>query len=485
MKNAPKKSLVKNSIYNIIYKLMNAVFPMVTAIYVSRTLTPELVGRVSYAQNIVQYFVIIAALGIPNYGSRELAKSIQNKQKRDLLFWELLLLNAISTTVCIIAYWMIVQVIPSFRTNILLHYVVGLVLLLNYFNVDWFYYGYEEFSFIAKRNVVIKIGSLFFLFAFVRDNSDYLWYASLSGGALALNYVINFIGLRKYQIRLPEQKLKVSSHLKPIMIMLATVVAVELYTLMDTTMLGMMCPEEVVAYYTYPMQIVRVIIVVLTAIGGVLLPRLSYYFQQNMFAEAAKAVNDVFYAMLFLLLPCGIGLFMVADTLIPLLFGTVYMPAVTTLQIASLLTVALGFSNLFGTQILVAVGEERKLFFATVVGAASNIVMNACFIPVFAQNGAAVASVISESMVTLMTYMYAIKYIKIQHRKKLIWPILISSAVMVVVLWGVKMLIENSLLELVVSVGVGVIVYLVINCVMGNEWMVEGVKRIRKNRENA
>ena len=469
MRSAPRKSLVKNSIYNIVYKLVNAVFPMFTAIYVSRALTPELVGRVSYAQNIVQYFVIIAALGIPNYGSRELAKVAQNKQKRNLLFWELLILNAISTTACLVAYFVFLQVVPAFQENTTLHYVVGCVLLLNYFNVEWFYYGYEDFDFIAKRNVVIKIGSLFFLFAFVRDNSDYLWYASLSSATLAFHYIINFAGLRNYQIERPMQKTKVRRHLKPILIMMATVIAVELYTLMDTTMLGIMCPEKVVAYYMYPMQIVRIVIVVVTAIGGVLLPRLSYYFQQNMLEEGEKVVNDIFYIMLFLLLPCGIGLFMVADTLIPLLFGTAYMPAVTTLRIASLLTIALGFSNLFGTQILVAVGEERKLFAATFVGAISNITLNVFLIPLFAQNGAAVASVISESLVTIITFMYARKHIKIQYRKGLIRPLIVSSVAMTIVLWGVKCLIQNSVVELVVSVGVGAMVYLVVNLVMGKK----------------
>lgn len=480
MSSAPGKSLVKNSIYNIIYKLVNAVFPMFTAIYVSRVLTPEQVGRVSYAQNIVQYFVIIAALGIPNYGSRELAKIAEHKEKRSLLFRELMLINAVSTTTCVLGYIVLIGVVPVFRADMTLHYLVGGVLVLNYFNVDWFFYGQEEFAFIAKRNVRVKICSLFFLFAFVRDNSDYLWYASLSSAALALNYVINFVGLGKYEISRPTKEINVKRHLKPIIIMLATGIAVELYTLMDTTMLGIMCPEEIVAYYTYPMQLVRIVIVVVTAIGGVLLPRLSYYFQQNMLEEGRTAVNDVFYIMLLLLLPCGIGLFMVADTLIPVLFGTAYMPAVATLRIASLLTIALGFSNLFGTQILVAFGGEKKLFLATVAGAASNIAMNAVLIPMYAQNGAAAASVISEGLVTIITYVYARKYIKIQYRKGLVRPLFVSGIAMLAVLAGVKYLVQSSVTELVMSVVLSVIVYFVVNYLMGNEWIVEVVRRIRK-----
>ncbi len=477
MESARRKSLAKNSIYNTAYRLINAIFSMVTAIYVSRVLTPELVGRVSYAENIVQYFVIVAALGIPNYGSRELVKITQNKQKRNLLFWELFVLNAIATTCCLVVYGVLIYTVPMFRANITLYYVVGTLLLMNYFNIDWFLCGYEEYAFISKRGIVIKVASVLCLFVFVRDVSDYLWYAVLNTAILVLNYVFGFVGLYKYGIGLPTEKLKVSRHLKPILIILATEVAVKVYSLMDTTMLGIMCREEVVAYYTYPMRLVRIVIIVAAAVGSVLLPRLSYYFQNNMLAEGIKVVNDVFYAMLFLLLPCGIGMFMVADTLIPLLFGSAYLPAVTTLRIGALLTITLGFSDLFGTQILVAFGGEKKRLTATIVGAIMNIALNLLLIPMFAQNGAAAASVISEGLVTIIVYLYAGKHIKIEYRGKTVQALFVSSASMMLVLWCVKRLIQNSFAELVLSVILGAMVYFMVNLALGNKGLSILVKK--------
>ena len=64
------KSLARNSIYNIIYKCLNVVFPLITAGWVSRILMAEGIGKVSSAQNIVQYFTILAALGLPTYGTK-------------------------------------------------------------------------------------------------------------------------------------------------------------------------------------------------------------------------------------------------------------------------------------------------------------------------------------------------------------------------------------------------------------------------------
>ncbi len=62
-----KKSIVSNSIFNIIYKVINAVYPLIAVTYVSHVLQAKMMGIVSYAQNIVSYFVILAALGLPTY----------------------------------------------------------------------------------------------------------------------------------------------------------------------------------------------------------------------------------------------------------------------------------------------------------------------------------------------------------------------------------------------------------------------------------
>ena len=134
-----EKSLVKNSIFSVAYKLINVLFPLITAIYTARVLTATGVGKVAYAQNIVMYFATIAALGIPNYGTREMAKLRNNSQKMNVMFSELLLINTISTTVCLIVYVSLIFSISLFHTNIYLYTAAGLAIAFNYLNVDWVY----------------------------------------------------------------------------------------------------------------------------------------------------------------------------------------------------------------------------------------------------------------------------------------------------------------------------------------------------------
>lgn len=110
------------------------------------------------------------------------------------------------------------------------------------------------------------------------------------------------------------------------------------------------------------MKVVKIIITVITAIGGTLLPHLSQYHMEGDDESCGRIVSRVFEIMLFLFLPCCVGLMLTADDLMVVMFGESFAPAGETLRIAALLTLALGFSNLFGTQVLLTFGEEKSFF---------------------------------------------------------------------------------------------------------------------------
>ena len=78
--------LFQNSVYNVIYKLLDALFPLVSAAYLGRVLMSDGVGKVAYAQNIAQYFVLAASLGIPNYGIREIARRRKDRSRQRNFF---------------------------------------------------------------------------------------------------------------------------------------------------------------------------------------------------------------------------------------------------------------------------------------------------------------------------------------------------------------------------------------------------------------
>ena len=84
-----RNSLVKNSLFNMLYKGLTVLFPLITTSYISRVLFPSGVGKISYAQTIVNYFVTLASLGIPNYGVKVIAQTGKSRQDRSNAFYTL------------------------------------------------------------------------------------------------------------------------------------------------------------------------------------------------------------------------------------------------------------------------------------------------------------------------------------------------------------------------------------------------------------
>ena len=79
----------KNIFYNIILALSQVLFPLITFPYLARTLGPEHIGVINFAESFSRYFIAVAAFGIPIYGVREIAKVQNNLALRSQLLCEI------------------------------------------------------------------------------------------------------------------------------------------------------------------------------------------------------------------------------------------------------------------------------------------------------------------------------------------------------------------------------------------------------------
>lgn len=472
------RTFLTNTLYNVMYRVVNTVYPFVTSIYVSNILQADGVGQVSSAQNIVAYFTMAAALGIPNYGIREVAKN--SNEERNNTFWELFSINFVSTTMCVFLYYTLVNNVYFFEKNIILYNVVGLSVISNYFNVDWFYYGCEKYKAITLKNMIVKVVCLTLMFVFVKAKQDGIVYALIVCLSTMGNNLLNILGLPKYGIKMPLGKLKIRHHISPILVLLATTVSIELYTLLDTTLLTFLTREENVGYFSNASKLIKIVITLLVAVSGALLPRLTSLYSSGQRKECEKLINKVTETLVVLMVPSSVGLYLLSPTLIPLLFGQSFEDAVITVRILIALMYSLTFSNLFGTQILLIVSQERKLLYATFAGAAVNIAINLLLIPIFQHNGSAIASVLSEFVVTGITYYFARKYFAIKVRRRTVVTVVAAVVIMSMAVELICTSIGNELVMILLSVVVSVIIYFFILIVLKCPLLMDFYSKIKK-----
>ena len=425
-----KKSLWENSLFFMTYRLFNAFFPLVTSAYIARVLMPEGVGKIAVAQNIVTYFTYIAALGMPTYGMRVMARN-RESNRRNMVFSELFTINGVSSIICTIAYSCFLMFFLHDKVDIELYLIFGILIAFNIINVDWVYQGLEEYKYISIRSFAIKLISFFLTLIFVREKNDLCIYALILCFATVGNYVFNIWNLlRKKIVNYTYHGLRIIMHLRPLLVLFASSIAIELYTLVDTTMLGATCADEIVGYYTNSIKIVKTVIICFVAISAVAAPAISNLFGKNDKEEIKKIISKMFSVLFIIAVPATVGLFLISNLLIPSFFGGAFVPAITTLKILSFLILPISLSTFFGGQILCSVDQEKKMLIATIAGAITNIILNSILIRLYQQNGAAVASVISEIVVALIDCFFVIKLIGFRIKVYDIFSCCLSALVM-------------------------------------------------------
>jgi len=475
-----EKSIAKNSFYNLIYKGFTALFPLLTTSYISRVLMPEGVGAVAYANTVVTYFVTIAALGIPNYGVKLIASYRSDENKRSNSFLELVTINAVSTLVCIVIYYILVNATSLFCGKIPLMNTMGILLILNFFNIDWFYQGLEEYGYITTRSIIIKIISFVLMLFLVKSRDDFLIYALILCFATAGNYFLNVLNARKYLSVNRKEKIEYKKHLKPVFVLLASALATEVYTMLDTVMLEYFQGDAAVGYYTNAIKIVRMIYTVTIAMVATFYPRISSLYAEGRREDVNGLLSIGTKVILLISIPAVVGLIGTADYIVPILLGESFMPSVLILRILAILVFVFSIAYILGHVVLMATGNEKVILKATICGALVNAVMNLCLIPRLSGEGAALASISAEIIVTTVMLFSSRKYFKLSITRDFVMSVLVSCFLMSLSVIAVKQTFSNYGLGLIVTIFVAIILYLMGLTITKNEVLIMLAKRIKR-----
>lgn len=391
-----------SSIYNVtmgmILKVLQVLFPLISAPYVSRVLQPEGMGRVSFVQSVINIFLLLTMLGIPLYGIKACAKVRDNREELSRTVKELLIINTISLIVTLILLTISLLIIPKFKAESELFIVFSFILILNLVGVEWFYQAIEQYDYLTLIHLFSKLIALAILFIFVKTKQDVLMYAvTLVISSVGLNF-ISIIRLNRY-VDLSIKHLNFQKHLKYIITLFAFSAFTTVYTSMDTIMLGFLSNQIEVGYYNLAVKIKNLLVSLITVVGSVLLPRATVILKNKGNLEFKKLVQKTLSFNIIISLPISIFFITISDIVIEILGGSTFYPTITTLKIIMPAIVFIAISNVIGIQYMIPLNKEILVLYSTIGGAISNIILNLILIPQFGATGAALATTISEFIV--------------------------------------------------------------------------------------
>lgn len=458
-------NLKKNIFYNVFYQISVIIIPIVTAPYISRVIGKEGVGVYSYSSSVVSYFALFILLGVGNYGARAIARVRDDKMECSKNFWSIYFLQLICSAIVLLAYaGFIILTEHNYHTAFLLQI---LYLLSVVFDVNWYFVGTEQFKITVTRGMIIKFVQVAFIFIFVKSDADlYKYIIIMTGGAFG-GQILLFPILLKQVCFVKVNIREILKHVKPNLILFIPILATSIFTIMDKIMLEMINHDiAAVGIYEYSEKIVKLPLGVITAIGIVMLPKIS-----NLLANKQKNQSNTYFNMSMryigiLVVAMAFGIAGIAPVFSAVFYGQEFSECGNIITMLSIILVTSSWANIIRTQYLIPQEKDKIYIIAVISGAILNLGLNCIFIPKFGATGAAIGTIGAEIILCLVHTVGVWRKLdlKVYLKDWILYACCGAVMFLIVRIIGIKL--GLYILTLVVQVMGGIITYILLTSIL-------------------
>ena len=419
--------------------------------YITRVLTPEGMGKVSFFDALSYYLVIIAEMGITIYGIRTVAAIKQNKPLLRKTVSELLVLHIVFNFLIVLlytiaAYWLWHQI----EDERLLTFSLAFV-LANCFTCEWYFYGTEDFRFISIRTLIIRLAGVACIFLMVLQPADYyLYYAIIAFSGVA-TYIWNFVTLLRRE-SFTFKGLQPLLHLKKLWVtwLISMVYSVPLF--LDTVFLRITSASIFVGYYATALKMVRTGTSVITDSFLVFFPRVVALSENN---DKGQVREKLLYNLQFILLlaiPAGAGLFLLAEEFTSVFFGTAFSPVAFNLKILAVFPLLKSVSLYYSNPVLLARHKEKVFLKNLVISTGFFIAAAFVLSAMYNDTGMCIALLLAELLLIVLNGIQIHKHFSEVPlmNSGIVYEAIAGSLLFVPVIWVIQQILAPGALRLIV-----------------------------------
>lgn len=430
--------------------IFTRILQLAAVIYLARILGVEGFGVISFALAVYNYLLYTTNLGLNEIGVREVASS---REDLNNYAYSITLLRFLFSILSIILIYTILLLVKlPYQTE-------GMTLIFSFalvpyaLSLEWVFRGTEKMHFVGVYKVINSLFYVALIFLVVKNSLWIYWvgYSKIIADSIAtlfifLLYIFLFNKQLKFvvDVNLCKKILKIAI---PVAISFAVG---KIYNNIDTVMLGFMKGNYSVGIYNAAYKILIVLNGLVLTFVTAMFPTISRMYKESK-EELSRLIEDAINILLILGIPIGVGGTMLANKLIGLIYGVEYMPSVLIFQIL-VWSAVINFLGFLISYSIFACNMQKKYMYIVCFTAAFNIIANLILIPVFDSVGAAVASVVSQLLLFIISWFTIRSIAKIRVDKYLIKPIL-ASLIMALALFYFHNI------NIFLSIGFGTIIY--------------------------
>lgn len=462
-------SLRRNFGYQMAYRILTIITPLITTPVLSRALGAEALGVYSATQAYVNYFVLFAMLGVEKYGNRSIAALQGDRKAIQACFWNIYAVQFFASCISMTVYLLSSIWVPVERRIFMLMQSLWLVSCL--LDINWFYFGCEQFRLTVTRSTIIKLLTVVCIVLFIHSPADLAKYILIMAGGTVVSQMVLWSALPGYiSFEWPRWQL-VRTHVRPMLYLFVPVLAASVFHIMDKTMLDLLSNEENLGYYYSADKMINIPLGVISAVSTVMLPRMSNIIETKTPDDARRMLKKSSELITFLIAAIGFGIAAVAQEFVPLFFGPGFEPCVHLVYCFVPVLFVKSWGDMICSQYLIPAKQDRLYTAAVFAGAAANLVANYVLIRRYAAVGAVLGTFLAESVVLIIEMVGTrnevsfLRLIRSQFKY-----ILFGGAMLIVVRVFASSVHFNILLQLGLMILLGAFIFTFICC---TDWLIE------------
>jgi len=418
---------------NIFSKFCSLAFWVVAA----RHIGVSQFGKFSFALSFAVSFLVLGDLGLNIVAVREVAadKSLASKYLGNIVILKMIvsaiLLGTIFITITLLNY-------PLDTTRVV--YIIGISIFFTFFStaLRWSFHAFQKMEYDALVHIAggILLLTLCFITLYLRKGLIGFALAHCSTSIFVF-CLIFFITVKKFA----KPKLGIDWGLWKYLIPAA--IPVGLVTILctlrvniDTVMLSLLKGDAPVGWYNAGVKLVKVLELIPSMFTLALFPVMVDFYKTS--SDSLRMVFSKSIEYMFLLaVPIAVGITVLADKIIFLIWGAEFSQAVPALQIL-VWRAAIFFLSIVTCWCLYTINKQKIPMYIYTAGIIINISINLILIPKLSYIGVAIAGVITESIIAALLFFFAFRSLRVNPFHFRMLKITIASLLMGTITWIIK-----------------------------------------------
>lgn len=397
--------VVRNAGWIIGARVLQMLLGLIVSAWTARFLGPSNTGIISYVSAYVSFFTSIATLGLNNVIVKEL---VDYKERQNEVLGTAIVMRIISSVLCSICVIALVTLLnPGDRLMTMVAVILSLSLVFQSFEmISYWYQSRLESKVSAMIQTAAYLCVAGFRLVGLVTGKDVLWFAFANSLDAIVIAVLSYVIWKKSNPKgmavswsLGKEMFSKSHHFIYSSLMIA------IYSQMDTIMIKGYMSKADVGYYSIATGINSMWSFVLQAIIDSVYPTIVEAKKDGNEDLYHKRIIELYSIVFWLSVLACVMIDLLARPIILILYGQEYIPSIGCLRVATWINL---FAFLGVARGAWMVCEDNQVYQKWIlgIGAGANLIMNSLMIPVLGISGAALATVLTQVITSMIAPLF-------------------------------------------------------------------------------